>query len=550
MAQDGLDWVPAPASQPVPVVADFSSDSGLDSFLKERSVSEVSRSWLCRVCWDSLELFESLPMKLCDALVEGVDRGRVACCQESVISKRSGIPPPRFPRLAGVPPRSHLSENVRQASTSFADSLIPGPSGMLSVEGLAAGRTDFTGSRVAFTIEAVFHEESWVRSMNNTAVPGAIPFFTFPERCQASGVAYMIPAWSIDRSAAPVSSRRWNEAPIKRIALMKKENLAPLGPEVKRAAIRHPLLLSVEASLRLQLQSISGSFANTIAGLKAWGAFCSAAYPASPHFPACDLSIAAFASMFRNPSTFQHYLQHVRKGEDLLRLPSGISSRWAASTRRGLNTFHTPRPTPRLSQDDVRRLVEVAVSEMDGAAARMYIVCFSFLFRVASECSPLQWDGRAGIPCDDIGWHSQVRISSRAVTVILRTRKNSPHGATLVRRCVCGVRANLFCGACALSSQVRSSRCSDSPAGRVFGIDDGVSLAAFQRRCSSLGLPICGWHAFRRGGAEFLLESGQSLGFVLHAGGWRSAAFLKYISREKLDTKAAFEVAASLSDSD
>ena len=86
------------------------------------------------------------------------------------------------------------------------------------------------------------------------------------------------------------------------------------------------------------------------------------------------------------------------------------------------------------------------------------------------------------------------------------------------------------------------------PRDRIFEATSFSALQALKRRCATLGFHACGWHAFRRGGAEDMVSDGHELGYVLHAGGWRSASFLRYISRENLDTQAAFESVMGLSD--
>ena len=75
-------------------------------------------------------------------------------------------------------------------------------------------------------------------------------------------------------------------------------------------------------------------------------------------------------------------------------------------------------------------------------------------------------------------------------------------------------------------------------------------LATLKRRAAQLGLEVSGWHAFRRGAAEDLVRSGCPIGFILKAGGWKSGAFLRYISAEALDTRAVTEAFLSHSDSD
>lgn len=546
-------FVPCPPALAAPraIVVHYANDSGLDTLLNDHSLCVEGRRWLGRVCWDSIDLFEQLPVSLVKLLVPEAGFAAAEAARAHLRNARGGLPMPRFPRTVSAPDRRPVPEALRLTSPTFAGSFVPNPVGMLGIEGLAAGRTDYTAERLAAVLESIFNERSWVTSMNNTAAPGEVPYYTFVERCNASGVSHLVPAISIDRTAPGAAGRAWDEAPRKRIAILRRElQDGPVGdPPI--SAIRHQRLLSIEAGMLLQLQSIRASYNNTVSGLRAWGDFCNAVYPLSPHFPACDSSIMAFACIFRNPGTFSQYHHHIRKGEDLLRIVSVVSSRVVGALKRGLNAPHVARPMPRLHRADVRRLVAVAVDEEDYAAARLYVACYSFLFRVANECLPLQANGRAGISDSDTRWHSQVEVAGGVATVTLRSRKNSRSGAVLIRRCGCRSRPSLLCGACAMGAQVVAAVASGrGPSDPIFGSGPGVSLAALQRRCLALGLPRCGWHAFRRGGAEDMVLDGQPLGFVLHAGGWRSAAFLRYITRENLATQAAYDALASMSDSD
>ena len=119
-----------------------------------------------------------------------------------------------------------------------------------------------------------------------------------------------------------------------------------------------------------------------------------------------------------------------------------------------------------------------------------------------------------------------------------------------MRRCICIDQPQLLCGACALIAQMRGTRDVTGSTGRIFLQSPCSLLASFQRRLAQLQLPKCGWLAFRRGAAEDLVTSGSPIGHVLHAGGWRSSAFLKYISRESLDARASLDTTLALSDSD
>jgi len=76
---------------------------------------------------------------------------------------------------------------------------------------------------------------------------------------------------------------------------------------------------------------------------------------------------------------------------------------------------------------------------------------------------------------------------------------------------------------------------------------DGVWLGQF---AASLGFARSGWHAFRRGMAADLVAAGTPLAQVLTSGGWRSTAFLRYVSRGEADAVAACDAALAASDSD
>ncbi len=47
-----------------------------------------------------------------------------------------------------------------------------------------------------------------------------------------------------------------------------------------------------------------------------------------------------------------------------------------------------------------------------------------------------------------------------------------------------------------------------------------------------------------------MLRSGDSLAQILTAGGWRSCAFLKYITDKELDSRVALNTTLAMSDSE
>jgi hypothetical protein len=204
-----------------------------------------------------------------------------------------------------------------------------------------------------------------------------------------------------------------------------------------------------------------------------------------------------------------------------------------------------------LVEKEVAKLVFHLVHEHLLWEARMCIIARCFLLRVADELFPLQTDGREGLDPADTRWHSQINFEPQAVTIVLRTRKNAPEGAVLRRTCSCALRPRLLCGVCALRAQVQSAEQRGiGPRTAIFGpCKAAQSLLIVRAACELLGLPRPGWHSFRRGMARDMLNAGCSLAQILDAGGWRSAAFLRYLSRRDIDARVALEL-AELQDSD
>ena len=65
----------------------------------------------------------------------------------------------------------------------------------------------------------------------------------------------------------------------------------------------------------------------------------------------------------------------------------------------------------------------------------------------------------------------------------------------------------------------------------------------------ALGTPFS-WHGLRRGMAQDLVTWGASLGTILRQGGWRSLAFLKYLSISSVKEQELTDLVINMSDSD
>ena len=84
-------------------------------------------------------------------------------------------------------------------------------------------------------------------------------------------------------------------------------------------------------------------------------------------------------------------------------------------------------------------------------------------------------------------------------------------------------------------------------------IRSAQALLALRELLLELNVPdaLCyGAHGFRSGRAEDLLQAGGRLADILAAGDWRSAAFLDYLNKERLERDRVAEAHAAVTASD
>ena len=456
-------------------------------------------------------------------------------------------------RGALLPPQHGTRGPLRAHSEEAALGLVakPDAQNFSPSEELARGglRSAF---QIAGSLDYVFEESSRISSFNRAVGHDeARVLFTFEERCLASGAAWLIPRVSLDeaRKDAPPA---WNHGPRDRCDLIRSQlRDVARAPASSRARRTHSHLAK-EAAVRLMLQSIVGSWRSTRAGLRAYGSFMQAAFPLFPHFPVSELAFQTWATQFSNPDTLGQYVTHVRMGSRLLGVPTRGIDDTASAILRGARKFRQVRSLPRVDGDTLDRVVDLAVADHDAISARLYIIAYSFMLRVQSELWPLQLDGRQGLAPDSTDWHSQVSFTDDSATITLRRRKNSLTISTITRPCICRLKRTKRCGVCALRAQCnRHRRKAHSPRQPLFQDCPGArSTFLLQTRCWEAGLRCSSWHSFRRGGATDILRSGGTVAFLMHSGGWRSSAFLRYLLRTDVETRCALELAAAEPDSD
>ena len=65
-----------------------------------------------------------------------------------------------------------------------------------------------------------------------------------------------------------------------------------------------------------------------------------------------------------------------------------------------------------------------------------------------------------------------------------------------------------------------------------------------------VGIGRCSWHAFCRGAASDIIRSGGTIGFPMHQGGWKPAAFLKHLLASDINDRCSLQAAAASLSSD
>ena len=273
--------------------------------------------------------------------------------------------------------------------------------------------------------------------------------------------------------------------------------------------------------------------------------------PTSDPFEVTLEALAGFSCHFQSSATSKQYLGHLRFGLRLCGRALVVPQPQVDQLYRGLSKHRVHRDLVRLDSKMVTDLVALAVADGGYSSARIFVLARCCLFRVCDELFPLQLDGRAGLSSVSEDWRSFLILSSKKVEIHLRSRKNSPGGSVIVRHCICKDSPKALCGFCALMAQVSLHRSlGKSPRDRLFSLDSRRCLEYLCQLCQRLNLPRPGWHSFRRGMATDMLRSGASLASIMRAGGWRSAAFLRYLASRCPDERESLEFTLVNSDSE
>ena len=132
-----------------------------------------------------------------------------------------------------------------------------------------------------------------------------------------------------------------------------------------------------------------------------------------------------------------------------------------------------------------------------------------------------------------------VRVGRRSVPAFVAVRPRAPGaGPTFY------LGPFVLHGPCQLRAAVAASvRRGDSESARIFP-PESFLRPRFRQYCAEAQLRA-GWHAFRRGAASDMLRHGSFVSDILLAGSWRSGAFLRYLRRSDVDTRASLHSAGA-----
>ena len=263
-----------------------------------------------------------------------------------------------------------------------------------------------------------------------------------------------------------------------------------------------------------------------------------------------------FVSLFKNGKTARNYVSYIAWGCTFM----GLGLEWKTKAvymtldgvrKRELRKFGgSKRIELMLSDSLVHSLVHLAdgLFITDGFQ-ELCLLAWEFLLRLQSEGLPLEKGDAEEAQSSALGQHRHSAVwANRAEGMLhlrLARRKHRPRGSWLVRPCTCSLKRSLLGGAtyCVVHRMAKymhnrlvGRRLWDFTAQSFLG-----SLRRFLKVLKFNQADQLTLKAFRAGKATELAKAGHSLGHILQAGEWRSAAFLRYVDVEQVEIHTAFE---------
>ena len=340
--------------------------------------------------------------------------------------------------------------------------------------------------------------------------------------------------WSLDRKfpSRPITRKRLN-API---------SFAKLGPAQKIGVLKRLKTAPVQVrrfirdnTQRNLLKQVRGSLPSVVSALNCYLQF--SRLQAEEPFPVTERRVLEWSSVFNDAATYSNYTQHMQKVCFFL----GMSTAWytpaVKHVAKGLKkcqdiSFRSP------NYVRSRLLLRLIRSEsIRSEFAQACLLSFLFSFRVPSETLQLRRSYRDDRLTEFAPQGQKALIGVRLVkgcpylVAKLSSRKNLTCGVIMKRPCFCGLNtdtARLVCPAHSLWPAVKDRASCGQPIFKAVnrGNFNRILKAIFAR----LQVPQAARyssHAFRRGSAQEMNETGSPLSVVASAGMWRPNALVK-----------------------
>lgn len=274
-------------------------------------------------------------------------------------------------------------------------------------------------------------------------------------------------------------------------------------------------------------------------GIRCWIGFST--HVLGPHHEICPPTLEGLLGWSRNfrcDRTFSNYCSYVRLGceiggfaIDVFSHPSLRRAKQAISKK---GAFHA-RPKEFVRQEHIRQMLVLATDRPEyGNAALMFLITYIFLLRLPSECLPIVIGSGLYDEQAMLSW------TDDSLTLVLKRRKNTDQPTTMVRTCWCST-CPITCPIHVAAAALKSFKTGDRP---FSSFSPAKALSELRAMLAIIGISNAAryrTHDIRRGHARDMQANGRTLAEILLAGGWRSAAFLRYLDELALHDAAVLE---------
>ena len=304
---------------------------------------------------------------------------------------------------------------------------------------------------------------------------------------------------------------------------------------------------AVTARVEAIVGSCPRSLESAKSGMRAWIAFVREVLGRSGDvFPPLLDDLLAWSRLFQHEGTFRNYLTYVRLGCEIVgksvAVFDHVSLRRAkvAVAKRNLAVRRKPRF---IHQETLAAMVLLS---LDVPSRREFVmlclISYIFLLRVPSECLPVAVHSapETAAAC------TVVRLNGDELEMHFPRRKNRNEPTVATRKCWCDQCANT-CPVHVVGDFLSEFSPGEQP---FLAWKPHMVLRELRAVLAELGMEEASAyvaHDLRRGHADDILRRGGTLIEILRAGDWRSASFLTYLNKHRLERDAT--MAAHIVDS-